>query len=74
MEADSGLGEDVEVAADEGGIEWSACIECTEDGLVFGINIDHLGFTEIGIVESKDADYVAIGVIFCLHRNDSLEF
>lgn len=28
---------------------------------------------EIGIVEGEDADYVAVGVVFGLHRNDSLE-
>lgn len=72
-EADGGLGEDVEVAADEGSVEGSTCIECAEDGLVFGVDIDHLGVTEIGIVEGEDADYVAVGVVFGLHRNDSLE-
>lgn len=67
MEAYGGLGEDVEVAADEGCVEGSACIECAEDGLVFGVDIDHLGFTEICIVKGEDADYVAVGVVFGLH-------
>lgn len=61
------MGEDVEVAADEGGVEGSACIEYAEDGLVFGVDIDHLGVTEIGIVDGEDADYVAVGVVFGLH-------
>ena len=77
MEADGGLGEDVELAADEGGIEGSARIECAEDGLVFGVDIDHLGFTEIGIVEGEDADYVAVGVVFGLYLSiydQELEF
>lgn len=67
------MGEDVEVVADEGGVKGSACIECAEDGLVFGIDIDHLGFTEIGIVEGEDADYIAVGVVFGLHLNDGCE-
>ena len=66
-EADGGFGEDVEVAADEGGVEGFGGVEYAENCLFVHVDVDHAGFVEVGFVHVQDADDVAVCIECCCH-------